>query len=166
MITYDALEDSIVARLAPLVTNGFEVEALPDTPKKQTEAFAKGRVTVMYRSSEFSKNIVRGIPDLFSTDIVIQEEYAMVDVVFEARTLRGPNGVHAMSADTRLLLLGFTPDNWSKMYLESNKFLSHDVVAGLFTYVCTFIVATRVVELPDDENLVLLTQVILNTEAQ
>jgi hypothetical protein len=163
MIDYAALEDSIVGRLAA-ITPAVEVEALPDTPAKFQKAFSKPRVTVAYRSSEFAKDIVRGIPEQFSTGPAIQDEFASIEVVIQSRTVRGNGGCHAVKSAVVGLLFNFTPANWSRLTLESYKFVDHDKEAGLFSYAATFITQTRVVPDMDVEDLVNLELVTFNVD--
>ncbi len=164
MVTYDALEDEIVARLSTL-TPAVEVEALPDTPAKFNKAFSKPRVTVAYRSSEFSKEVVRGFPEQFSTGAAVQDEYASVEVVIQSRTLRGAGGVHAIKASVVQRLFSFKPTHWSFLTLESYKFVDQDKEAGLFTYAATFITKTTVVPYSDPTTEVNLNEVTLNVDS-
>lgn len=163
MVTYDALEDEIVARLSTL-TPAVEVEALPDTPAKFNKAFSKPRVTVAYRSSEFSKEVVRGFPEQFSTGPAVQDEFASVEVVIQGRTLRGAGGVHAIKAAVVQRLFSFRPSHWSFLTLESYKFVDQDTAAGLFTYAATFVTRTTVVPNIDQAAEVNLNQVTLNVD--
>lgn len=163
MIDYAALEDAIVARLATLGP-GVEVEALPDTPAAFSKPFSKPRITVAYRSSEFAKDIVRGIPEQFSTGPAVQDEFASVEVVIQARRVRGNTGCHYIKAALVDRLLNFQPANWSRLTLESYKFVDHDKEAGLFSYAATFITQTRVVPNLDAGSLVLLEEVTFNVD--
>lgn len=149
---YDKLEDAIIERLSPL-TPAVEVEALPDTAAKMSRPFTKPRVTVAYRSSEFDREVVRGLPTQFATSTAVQDEYASVEVVIQARTVRGDAGCHAIKNAVFQLLFGWEPKliadalpHWSKLTVESYRFVEQDEKAGLFTYAATFI--TRSMSVP------------------
>lgn len=163
MVTYESLEDDIVARLSTLGP-AIEVEALPDTPAKFSKPFSKPRVTVAYRSSEFSKEVVRGFPEQFSIGPAIQDEFASVEIVIQARVLRGVGGCHSIKSAIVQRLYSFKPTNWSFLTIESYKFIDHDKEAGLFSYAATFITKTTVVPLLDSDDLVNLNQVTTNVD--
>ena len=163
MVTYDALEDEIVGRLSGL-GSAVEVEALPDTPAKFQRPYIKPRITVAYRSSEFSREVVRGTPQQLSTGPSVQNEFASVEVVIQARILRGAAGVHAIKAAVVQWLFNFTPTHWSRLTLESYKFVDHDKDAGLFSYSATFITQTMVVPIDDADPLPTLNDVSFNVD--
>jgi hypothetical protein len=103
-VNYTGIEDDIVARLAPLVTAGYEVEAMPNNEAANIPPKQRGRVTVQVGMSKFGEH--RSI-----TAAVVQEEDIYVDIILRARTLRATGGIYDLCELSRRLLIGFTPDN-------------------------------------------------------
>jgi hypothetical protein len=103
-VNYTTIETDIVARLAPLVTAGYEVEAMPDNEGANRPPRQRGRVTVQVGMSKFGEH--RSI-----TAAVVQEEDIYVDIILRARTLRATGGIYDLCELARRLLIGFTPQN-------------------------------------------------------
>lgn len=164
MIDYAELEDAIVARLSTL-TPAVEIEALPDTPAKFNKPFSKPRVTVAYRSSEYSKEVVRGLPMLLDIGQSVQQEFASVEIVIQGRTVRGTAGCHAVKTAVMERLLGFTPPNWGRITAESYKFIDQNEKDGVFSYALTILTETRSVPKADAENLPTLQELTFNVDS-
>ena len=103
-MNYTSIENDIVARLAPLVTAGYQVEAMPDRESDNIGVGHKGRVTVQVTMAKYGEH--RSTPPA-----VVQEEDVYVDIILRARTLRALGGIYDLSELCRGLLIGFAPDN-------------------------------------------------------
>ncbi len=103
-MNYTSIENDIVARLAPLVTAGYQVEAMPDRESDNIGVGHKGRVTVQVTMAKYGDH--RSTPPA-----VVQEEDIYVDIILRARTLRALGGIYDLSELCRGLLIGFAPDN-------------------------------------------------------
>jgi hypothetical protein len=103
-VNYTTIETDIVTRLAPLVTAGYQVEAMPDNEAANLPPRQRGRVTVQVGMSKFGEH--RSI-----TAAVVQEEDIYVDIILRARTLRATGGIYDLCELARRLLIGFTPQN-------------------------------------------------------
>ena len=103
-MNYTGIEDDIVTRLAPLVTAGYEVEAMPNNEAANIPPKQRGRVTVQVGMSKFNDH--RSL-----SSAVVQEEDIYIDVILRARTLRATGGIYDLCELSRRLLIGFTPNN-------------------------------------------------------
>lgn len=103
-MNYTSIENDIVARLAPLVTAGYQVEAMPDRESDNIGVGHKGRVTVQVTMAKYGEH--RSTPPA-----VVQEEDVYVDIILRARTLRALGGIYDLCELCRGLLIGFAPDN-------------------------------------------------------
>jgi hypothetical protein len=103
-VNYTSIENDIVARLAPLVTAGYQVEAMPDRESDNIGVGHKGRVTVQVTMAKYGEH--RSTPPA-----VVQEEDVYVDIILRARTLRALGGIYDLCELCRGLLIGFAPDN-------------------------------------------------------
>jgi len=103
-VNYTSIENDIVARLAPLVTAGYEVEAMPDNEAANRPPRQRGRVTVQVGMSKFGEH-------RSTTAAVVQEEDIYVDIILRSRTLRAVGGIYDICELSRRLLIGFTPQN-------------------------------------------------------
>jgi len=156
-LNYAKLEDAIVARLEPLRALGYEVVALPDRDADYERPFKFGRVTVAYKASLFNDDGFNGRPMIYSTNEVVQKETADVEVVIQARVLRGDKGVHWLKQAVSKQLIGWQPDSWGRLYCKEYRFVEH--ADGIFTYALTIACTGLLVQHNDPENLPLLQQV-------
>ncbi len=130
-VTYSEIEAEIVSHLGVIENGGgVDVVQLPSTQEEFARPFAAGRVTVAYKSSDFG--------DPKSPFEVSQEELIQVELVVQARNLRGANGLHAITDKVKKRLLGFSPTDCSKMYLTKNGFSDHNPDTGLWSYSMLF----------------------------
>jgi len=122
---YSELENDFVAQLAPLLSDGIEVEAMPETDADYSEPFANPRVSVSYQHSEFDDQPTRGLPTMLTTNEAAQHEYAEIHIVIRARLIRGANGTHTVQKKAFNLLMGFEPQNWQRVFIKSYDYLGH-----------------------------------------
>lgn len=146
---YDDLEDSIVTRLAPLLDDDIEVEHIPDNEEDYTRPFENPRVTVAYKASTFSDEVVRGVPRTLSINETVQMEFAEVHILVRSRRLRGDDGVYAVTEKVKQLLYGFRPDDWSRMHPKQYDLIENadGIFICDFSFVCS---AMAVQDEPDD----------------
>lgn len=115
-MNYKTLIDDFVLRLAPLLDDGIEVERLPETEGEYTKPFDNARVTVAYKSSEFYRQDVKGLPGSLSTNEYVGQEFAEVHVAVRSRLLYDDStGVFAVTAAVKKLLYGFTPTHFGRV---------------------------------------------------
>lgn len=148
MRTYDLLEDDIIAKLSTLNAEGIDVEVLPDRESKYKKP-TKPRITVAYISSEFSPEVVRGIPQTRSTNEGVLTEFATVKVFFRARVLRGAKGLHNIAIRARKLIFGFKPSNWNRLLIKSYQYQEYE--DGIWLYSLTMVCTALVVQDQPDE---------------
>lgn len=101
-MNFASIENDIVARLAPLTTIGYQVEAMPDNEGANTPAAKRGRITVQVEMSKFSDH--RSL-----SGAVVQDEDVFVDIIIRSRTLRTSGGIYDIKDLSQKLLLGYTP---------------------------------------------------------
>ena len=142
---YTELEDAIVAQLQPLVSAGIEVVRTPDTEEEHTDAFEYTRVSVMYISSEYSNQPIKGYPILHATNSVFQTEYATVSLNIQGRKLRTSKGVHAVKEDLETLLLGFRPNQvWDRLASKNYSYVENK--EGVWYFMLTMVCARPLIQ--------------------
>lgn len=138
-VIYSDIEDEIVTWLAPIENGGgVDVVKLPQVQDEFQRPMMAGRVTVAYKSSGFG--------DVRSTHHITQDEKIQIELIVQARMLRGDNGIHKMVEAIKRRLVGFSPTDCSKMYLVSNGFIEHNNETALWTYSAIFECKYTVVE--------------------
>jgi hypothetical protein len=103
-VNYTSIENDIVARLAPLVTAGYQVEAMPDREADNIGIGHKGRITVQVSMVKFGDH--QSTPPA-----VVQEEDIYIDIIIRARALRASGGIYHLCELCRVLLLAYVPNN-------------------------------------------------------
>ena len=130
-VIYSQIEQEIVDRLQPLTTaNTIDVVSLPEFQADFERPFLHGRVTVAYKSSEFGP--IKG------SDYVIQDEMIQVEVIVQARLLKGNTGLHSITEAIKRRLLGFPPTDCTKLFLVKNAFGELNNETALWTYSMVF----------------------------
>lgn len=154
-MNYSEFELDIVGRLSALQAAGVNVVPLPETESAYDAPYNRPRVTVAYTESSFDPVI--------STAQVTQEEKVRCAVIVESRKLRGSLGVHAVAQEIQRLLVGFRPQNCSRLYPVGNKF--HQKDKDVWSYSMTFECRNRVVEDYTEPTAPLLQTVMFNVWA-
>jgi hypothetical protein len=113
-MNYEAVEQSIAARLAPMVVAGYGVAVLPDVQADFKNPIGP-QVWVAYQKSTFDQTSVD--PRHFSTGPTHQKEVLNFELTIQAKKLRGNSGVYKTIELARRLLIGFRPDNCHKLYM-------------------------------------------------
>ena len=130
-VIYSQIEQEIVDHLQPLTTaNTIDVVSLPEFQADFERPFLHGRVTVAYKSSEFGP--IKG------SDYVIQDEMIQVEVIVQARLLKGNTGLHSITEAIKRRLLGFPPTDCTKLFLVKNAFRELNNETALWTYSMVF----------------------------
>lgn len=141
-----------MARLSPLSAIGFDVEVMPDRESKYNKPSQNPRISILYESSEFSPDVVRGIPATLSTNDLVMTEYATLAIVFRARILRGAKGLHSVADQSRRWLMGFRPSDWGRIMPKDFSFTEFD--GGIWVYtmhvVCTGMLVQDTPDQPTD----------------
>lgn len=143
-MNYADLEDAIVARLAPLLADDIEVEHIPDNEDDYSRPFENPRVTVAYKGSSFSDEVVRGVPRTLNTNETVQTEYAEIHVLVRSRLLRGETGVYAVTEEVKKLLFGFMPTDWSRLHPKQYDLVEN--ADGVFLCDLTFVCSALAVQ--------------------
>lgn len=130
-VFYSQIESEIVDHLE-VITNGGAVDVvqLPQIQEEYQRPFNIGRVTVAYKSSDFGEP---GSPYEIS-----QEERIHIEVVIQARSLRGNTGLHAITEAVKRRLIGFRPTDCTKMYLVKNGFTENNPDTATWAYSMVF----------------------------
>lgn len=168
--TYKDLEDAVVSRLFPLLAEGVEVEAMPETDADYSEPFAAPRVSISYQHSEFSDQIARGHPNMLASSVMAQDEYAEIHIVLRSRTIRTDDeikGVYWLHQQASQLLYGFQPENWGRLFPKSFDYLAHRNGTWVYDLVLTCR-RVAVQHVTDDDDVVypILEEVTINTNLE
>jgi len=142
-------EKEVASRLTAKVGTGIIVEVLPEREADFRRPFEKGRLSVCYKQSEIEKPR--------STNEISQDAEHTIEVVIQARALRGVHGIYDLADRTEKALVGFRPSTGRKMYAVSFKFETKE--DNLWAYLFTFAFKSTVVEEPDEVNEPLLDEV-------
>ena len=168
--TYKDLEDAVLARLNPLVAEGVELEAMPETDADYSEPFAAPRVSVSYQHSEFSDQIARGHPNMLTSSVMAQDEYAEIHIILRSRTIRTDDeikGVYWLHKEVTSLLYGFQPENWGRLFPKTFDYLAHRNGTWVYGLVLTCRrIAVQAVTDDDDITYPVLEQVDFNTNLE
>ena len=148
IISYDLLEDSIVGRLSPLRSLGYEVTAVAENTAalKPTTGF-NPKITVAYRKSNFGDNADSKNPLGYASGVMVQEEFAFLTIVFESQKLRTNRGYYEAYRQATKLLLGHKVPGWSGLFFRDNEFVSAE--DGVFMFALTVSCYRLVVEASD-----------------
>jgi len=150
LTTYEDLEDQIVTRLS-LIGSSVFVRPQPENELEGKEQdLQKPRVTVSYQHSEFSGSLTRGLPEMLSTAEAVQDEFVELNIVIEARLLRGNNGMYKAIKDVVEKLFGFVPENWGKCFLKTGDYLDNS--RGHWTWSIIFVTRRTIVEVIPESN--------------
>jgi hypothetical protein len=103
-VNYTSIENDIVARLAPLVTAGYDVEAMPDNQSSNVGIGRRGRITVQVTMAKFGEHKA-------NAPAVVQDEDIYIDIILRARTLRAVGGIYDLCELCRARLIGYVPNN-------------------------------------------------------
>jgi len=163
---YSELEDDIVARLAPIVTAGHEVEYMPSKPSDNKGMQHNGRITVFAGKSKGN------IDDIHSlTNDSIQDEFISVQVIIRAKRLRtdgGRIGCYELADLAKKLLIGYKPDN-CVLPLKMVGFEPIDpdgMNDNVFSFVLDMITKTVAIGDPDQDVSTLIEQITVTGSAQ
>jgi hypothetical protein len=156
MTAYEILEDDVVTRLAPLAAAGVEVLSMPETIEAYSKPpLDKGRVIVSYIGSDFDDS--RGLPKVMDVGATVQEEIIRLELTITSRKLRGANGIHDLRARIQARLLGYRPTHYDKLRLKAFNYFAF--TESVWAYKLSFTCVGMVVEQPDEEPIVLTTQI-------
>lgn len=161
MSTYSALEDAIVARLN---IAGVVVRAQPENEVEASDKVLGPRITISYQHSEFSASIPRGLPELFSTNEALQDEFIEIHFVLQSRLLRGTNGIYDLIDKCHKKILGWKTGKFDRFFCKTCDYLEN--VDGLWIWDLVYVAkAPFVQEFTDDhgESQPILNQVDFNT---
>lgn len=161
MNTYADLEDSVVERLGPLVTEWLTVVPMPETQAAFARPAGKSvRITVSANQTE-----AEGQLDTWAGH---QDANNTVAIIIQANALRGPRGIYTIEQAVRWLLVGFTPANHQTSFrYVRGRFIEPEFVDGVWTWQMDL--TTRGVIVQEyDENAgeVLITQITTSTDLE
>lgn len=133
-MNYAQLEDDIVARLAPIVTAGHQVEAMPAYEALNTKLGHEGRITVQVG---MAKGDIEDIQSQSSTSNQYEDVY--VEVIIRSKRLRSNNGeagVYDLSELARKLLMGWrSSQSWMPfVFVDLAPLSPENIVGSVFNY--------------------------------
>lgn len=148
---YEASEDLIIARLAPLVTAGCEVVPLPDVQAQVKKPITKPRITVAWNGSDTDPTS--------STGNMIQSSTSGFEITIQWNKKRGAGGIYALMKIIKIYLLGFELRTASggKMWLNKEEFADYDE-QSIWNYRMLFSVKSMEAEAATTEADILLSQ--------
>jgi hypothetical protein len=163
---YSALEDAIVTRLAPIVTAGHEVEAMPSKPSENRGIQHAGRITVFCGDADGNVDDIHSL-----TNDSVQDEFIKAHIVVRSKRLRTSGsyiGCYELADLARKLLLGWTPPNCNLPFkYVSFKLDDPDgLVDGEFSFVLQMITRTLAVPDYDAVDVVDITEITVTGSAQ
>lgn len=139
---YSDLEEEVVARLSSLDTADCKVLAQPENQDDFKRTVQKARITVAYIGSKGG--------EIKATDLVRQPEDIVVEVVVQARKLRGVGySVLKLCAAIKALLIGWKASNAERMYFHDNGIT--DYSEGVFTYSMKFKCESEIWQLEEEQ---------------
>jgi hypothetical protein len=143
--SYDQLEDSLVAYLAPLMPNTV-IEAWPENEAWQ-EVKDKPVIYVCYSESSFNPSM--------STDFVKQEEKPVIQFSIRGTKRKGPTGLNQVVADLKKYLQGIqiTGTGCDRLQLESVKVENRDLEKQTWNYVVFFSTKKMQMQFIDDSEI-------------
>jgi hypothetical protein len=149
MVSYEVLENNLISRLAVLQPS-VEVEAMPERETDTVAPFDKPRITIMYQHSQFSPSLGGGLPEMFETDIALQDEFCEVHFVIRSRLLRGSNGVYFIISKVADLITGFKPSPWGRFFIKTSGYL--DNASGIWAWNMVFTARRPLVQAKTDDD--------------
>lgn len=132
VFTYDLFEDKCVEKLATVIQDAAIVQVMPENETEFKEVQTKPIVYVAYEESEFDGTA--------STDLVKQNESAVISCSIRASKRRGSNGIFAMLNKVKAGLQGYKIPGLGQKRLElkSIKFVSRDSEKKYWEYNISF----------------------------
>ena len=155
-MNYTSIENDIVARLAPLVSAGYEVEAMPDNDGSNIPAARKGRITVQV-------GMVKFLEHKSISSAVVQDEEIYVEIIVRSRKLRATGGVYDLTELCRALLIGYTPTNCKVMLrgVDWGGITPSERFDGIWTYSLRLATQSVSIGSADEDISVLISQITL-----
>lgn len=144
-MTYDAIEDLFLERLASMRDFGFVVQAMPDTKDELERPATRSRITVAYGASRYGDKTSPGRPEILAMGVPLEEEFIELAVVVESNKKRGQAGLYQGLELSRRLLHGWSPGHGlhrvASMTVEAVGYKD-----GFYTY--TYLVLTSIIRVP------------------
>lgn len=137
-VLYSDIERELVERLQALNLANIEVVPMPEVEAEFLEPLRNGRVTIVYKSSDFGP--------VKSTGYVSQMEVLHFEVVLQAKSLRSTTGVHALGEIIKRKLVGYEPVDCSKIWMIKNEFARKEDKQAVWTYSMTIATSYLLVE--------------------
>lgn len=160
-MNYEQIEDACIGRLAPLGTAGITIQQMPQTVAEyQKPPVDRPSIIVAYIGSQFDANDGK-LQFKTMGSATVQEEWAQIELTLRSRTLRGPGGIHDLAARARALLLGWDVPGVGKLALKTYTYFAF--VESVWVYKLVFQCIGLVQEIPDEQALVLVTQITVDT---
>lgn len=158
-VFYSDIEAEVVAHLADTLTAiQVDVVPLPEFQAEFARPFLNGRVTVVYKGSEFG--------DHRDIGMVVQDEKIQIEVVIVCKKLRGASGIHGITELVKRKLLGFSPTDCNKMRLIKNGYHDYDKESALWSYSMIFETNYRLVEAAEYDTGPILQQALFEYNAE
>lgn len=144
-MTYEQIEQEVVARLQDKMPTGVEVAEFAESDSQLVKPFENAHISVLYKGSRF------GEPgqNLRSTAQVSQLETVQLEIIVRSRFLRGQTfSCMNLLKELRKALLGFRPTDCHRMYGVRSELVipSSEEPSDIFTYICSFETSTLAVE--------------------
>lgn len=158
-MNYGLLEDEIVARLAPIVTAGHEVEAMPSIQSENSSIQHKGRITVQVGAGKGDTGDIQS-----QSQTSDQYEDVFVEIIIRSKRLRtngGKVGIYELSELARKLLQGWR-SSMSFMpfeYVDFTPLSPDNINDSIFTYSLRMKTQTFLPSQVDEDLSVLIEQI-------
>ena len=146
MATLTDMETSLLARIRQGLP-ALAVEPFPDKPADYKLLHPKGAVLVRYNGSSYGATQ--------STDVVYQDRLVEWDLAIVTKSLvKGKSAVYPIMDVLRTLLTGYRLPDCGKLFPTNEEFVSEK--NGIWQYSMLFSAVALNIEIPDDEQEVLL----------
>jgi len=153
-MNYEAAEDSIIVLLQPLTIGGnVQLMPMPENDSELKSILQKSQIYVQYSGGDFN------FPT--STGAGVQECKVDFEIIFRARTRRGPIGCYALMLATKNLLIGQRPNKnifQAMLYLTNESYVAKDD-RGEWIYRQIYSSKSIALQLDSNEADVILTQI-------
>ncbi len=151
----NSIKAKLIADFEVLTTpTTIVVDLLPENEKDYKKATEHTRAYVCYAASNFSK------PK--STNFIVQEEDANLQIVIMSSKLRGVDGIYDAFRLISNSLLGFEPTNCRRIY--ALKFEHEKREDGVFSYIYTLACGSELVQNFTEPVTQVITQITVTPE--
>jgi hypothetical protein len=118
-MNYEQAEIDIKNKLNVLELAGVLVDIMPESQKAYIKPQEKARIWVCYSGDDYQNPTGNG-------GAIVQKGTVNFEVVLQARKLRGTHGIYQLLDLIQQILLGFSPTDCGKLFLNKKELLKLD----------------------------------------